>query len=77
VPLVPFGRPWRSWTRPFTADERTRRVTEFIAAQYDTVARAAEGCKVLLAMGMSIFVAQSVAEKVSIPHQYVAFSRPC
>ena len=34
VPLVPFGRPWRSWERPSTAEERTRRVAEFIAAQY-------------------------------------------
>jgi vancomycin aglycone glucosyltransferase len=62
VPLVPFGRPWRSWARPSAAEERTRRVAEFIAAQYDTVARAAEGCDVLLATAMSIFVAQSVAE---------------
>jgi vancomycin aglycone glucosyltransferase len=74
VPLVPFGRPWRSWARPTTAEERTRRVAEFIAAQYDTVAVAAEGCDVLLATAMSIFVGQSVAEKVTIPHWYVAFS---
>ena len=38
-------------------------MAEFIAAQYDTVAAAAEGCDVLLATGMSHFVAQSVAEK--------------
>ena len=42
------------------AEERTRRVAEFIVAQYDTVAAAAEGCAVLLATGMSHFVAQSV-----------------
>jgi vancomycin aglycone glucosyltransferase len=59
VPLAPFGRPWRSWVRPSTAQERTRRVAEFIAAQYDTVAAAAEGCDVLLATGMSHSVAQS------------------
>ncbi len=74
VPLVPFGRPWRSWVRPSTPEERTRRVAEFIAAQYDTVAAAAEGCDVLLATGMSHFVAQSVAEKVGIPHRYVIFA---
>ena len=74
VPLVPFGRPWRSWVRPSTAEERTRRVAEFIAAQYDTVAVAAEGCDVLLATGMSHFVAGSVAEKVAIPHRYAIFA---
>jgi vancomycin aglycone glucosyltransferase len=73
VPLVPFGQPWRSWARPSAAEERTRRVAEFIAAQYDTVAAAAEGCDVLLATGMSHFVAQSVAEKLAIPHRYVIF----
>ena len=74
VPMVPFGQPWRSWVRPSAPEERTRRVAEFIAAQYDTVAAAAEGCDVLLATGMSHFVAQSVAEKVAIPHRYVIFA---
>jgi vancomycin aglycone glucosyltransferase len=73
VPLVPFDRPWRSWARPTTAEERTRRVTEFIDAQYDTVATAARGCDVLLATAMSHFVARSVAEKAGIAHRSVAF----
>jgi vancomycin aglycone glucosyltransferase len=74
VPLVPFDRPWRSWVRPSTAEERTRRVAELIAAQYDTLAAAATGCDVLLATGMSHFVARSVAEKTGIPHRYATFS---
>ena len=74
VPLMPFGRPWRSWERPSTAGERSRRVAEFIAAQYDTVAAAAVGCDVLLATGMSHFVAGSVAEKLAIPHGYATFA---
>jgi vancomycin aglycone glucosyltransferase len=73
VPLVPFRRPWRSWVRPSTAQERIRRVTEFIDAQDDTVAAAAEGCDVLLATAMSQFVARSVAEKVGIAHRSVTF----
>jgi vancomycin aglycone glucosyltransferase len=36
-------------------------VTEFIAAQYDTVAQAADGCDVRLATAMSHFVSQLVA----------------
>ena len=74
VPLVPFDRPWRSWERPTTPEERTQRVAEFIAAQYDTVTAAAKECDVLLATGMSHFVAQSVAEKLAIPHRYVMFA---
>ena len=74
VPLMPFGRAWRSWERPSTAEERSRRVAEFIAAQYDTVAAAAVECDVLLATGMSHFVAGSVAEKLAIPHGYATFA---
>jgi vancomycin aglycone glucosyltransferase len=74
VSMVPFGRLWRSWVRPSGAEERTRRVAEFIDAQYDTVAAAAKGSDVLLATGMSHFVAQSVAEKLAIPNRYVIFA---
>ena len=74
VPMVPFARPWRSWVRPSTAAERTRRVAEFIDAQYDTVAAAAAECDLLLATGMSHFVAQTVAEQLAIPHRYVIFA---
>ena len=74
VPMVPFGHPWRSWLRPSAAEDRTRRVAEFIAAQYDIVAAAARGSDVLVATGMSHFVAQSVAAKVGIPHRYVLFA---
>jgi vancomycin aglycone glucosyltransferase len=74
VPMVPFGKAWRSWVRPSAAEERTRRVAEFIDAQYDTVAEAAEECDVLLATAMSHFLAQSVAEKVGIPHRYATFA---
>jgi vancomycin aglycone glucosyltransferase len=74
VSLVPFAQPWRSWARPSAPEERTRRVAEFIAAQYDTVTTAAEGCDLLLATGMSHFVARSVAERLGIPHRYVIFA---
>jgi vancomycin aglycone glucosyltransferase len=73
VPLVPFGRPWRSWERPPTAEERPRRVADFIAAQYGTMAETAAGCDVIVATAMSQFVAPSVAEKLGIPYRYVLF----
>jgi vancomycin aglycone glucosyltransferase len=73
VPLVPFDKPWRSWERPPTAEERPQRVAEFIAAQYETVAGAAAGCDVIVATAMSQFVAPSVAERLGIPYRYVLF----
>jgi vancomycin aglycone glucosyltransferase len=73
VAMVPFGKPWRSWERPPTAEERHRRVADFIAAQYDTVAAAAAGCDIIVATAMSQFVAPSVAESLGIPYWYVLF----
>ena len=75
VPLVPFDRPWRSWTRPpATAEERDQRVADFIAVQFDTVRAAAEGSDLLVATGMSHFVAPSVAEVLDVPYRYAIFA---
>jgi vancomycin aglycone glucosyltransferase len=73
VPLVPFDKPWRSWERPPTAEERHQRVADFIAAQYETLAGTAAGCDVVVATAMSQFVGPSVAEKLGIPYRYVLF----
>jgi vancomycin aglycone glucosyltransferase len=76
--LVPFAKSWRSWAEsPSTAEERVPSVDDFvagyIAATYDTLAAAAEGCDVFMASGMLHFVAQSVAEKVGTPHRFAIF----
>jgi vancomycin aglycone glucosyltransferase len=73
VSLVPFDRPWRSWERPPTAEERQQRVADFIAAQYDTLAEAAAGSHVLLATAMSQFVGPSVAEQLGIAYRCALF----
>jgi vancomycin aglycone glucosyltransferase len=73
VPMVPFPRPWRSWERPPTPEERQQRVADFIAAQYDTLAEAAAGSDVLVATAMSQFVGPSVAEELGIPFRYALF----
>jgi vancomycin aglycone glucosyltransferase len=73
VPLVPFDRPWRSWERPPSAEERPQRVADFIAAQYETVAEAAAGRDVIVATAMSQFVGPSVAEELGIPYRCVLF----
>ncbi len=73
VPMVPFRKPWRSWARPPTAEERQQRVADFITAQYDTLAAAAAGCDVMVATAMSQFAAPSVAEELGIPYRYALF----
>lgn len=73
VPHVCFDRSWRSWERPPTHQERAQRVTDFIAAQYDTVVEAAAGCDVVVATAMSQFVGPSVAETLRIPYRYALF----
>jgi vancomycin aglycone glucosyltransferase len=73
VSPVPFDRPWRSWERPPTAEERQQRVADFIAAQYDTVAEAASGSDVIVATAMSQFVGPSVAEQLGIAYRYALF----
>jgi vancomycin aglycone glucosyltransferase len=70
---VPFDRPWRSWERPPTAEERQQRVADFIVAQYDTVAEAAAGSDVIVATAMSQFVGPSVAEDLGIAYRSVLF----
>ena len=71
---VPFPRAWRSWPRPATPAEQIERVTQFIDAQYETLAVAAKECDVLVATGMSHVAARSVAEQAAIPYRYAMFS---
>ncbi|MGO4675132.1 glycosyltransferase [Bosea sp. 2YAB26] len=78
IPLVPFRKSWRAWAeQPSTAEERVVSVDAFvagfIAATYDTLAEAAEGCDMLVASGMLHFVARSVSETVAVPHRFAIF----
>ncbi|SHI21839.1 glycosyltransferase [Streptomyces sp. 3214.6] len=72
VPLVPVGPPMRSMVRPASAAEADRRVSQ-LAAMFDTIAAAAEGCDALLATGLAHFASRSAAEKVGIPYMYATF----
>jgi vancomycin aglycone glucosyltransferase len=72
VPLVPVGPPMRSMVRPSSAADASRRVSE-LAAQFDPVAAAAEGCDALLATGLAHFASRSVAEKLGIHYVYATF----
>jgi vancomycin aglycone glucosyltransferase len=78
VPLVPVGLPVRPLvhgaTPPSVADV-PRRAAELIAAQFDTLAAAAEGCDALVASGLTPAAAgaRSVAEKLGIRSVYVSY----
>ena len=55
APLVPVGQPVRplvTGAPPPSAADLPRRAAELVAAQFDTVATAAEGCDALAAGGM-------------------------
>ncbi|XVQ11316.1 glycosyltransferase [Spirillospora sp. CA-255316] len=78
VPLVPVGRSARAMTKaappPSSLPERA---AELIAAQFDTLPAAAEGCDVLVATGMmpAAAGALSVAEKLGIRSVSVTFQQ--
>jgi vancomycin aglycone glucosyltransferase len=78
VPLVPFGESVRAMvtgaTPPSEADLR-RHVDELIAAQFDTVAAAADGCDALVATGLlpAAAGARSATEKLGIHYVYASY----
>jgi vancomycin aglycone glucosyltransferase len=57
---------------PPSAADLPRRAAELVAAQFDQVAAAAEGCDALVAAGM-MQAARSVAEKLSIRYVYASY----
>jgi len=58
---------------PLSADERRQLAEASVAAQFDTVARAAEGCDVIVAATALQMAARSVAERRRIPYIFVAY----
>ena len=77
VPLVPVGRPVRQLVtsvKPGSTVGLAQRAAELIAAQFDTVATAAEGCDALVASGPLPVTAgaRSVAEKLGIRYVHAS-----
>lgn len=79
VPMIPVGPSVR---RMLTGGEQSTeelldRAAELIAAQFETVAAAAEGCDVLVAAGQfpAAAGAHSVAEKLGIRYVYASFQQ--
>ncbi|MFD8213314.1 glycosyltransferase [Streptomyces sp. NPDC059697] len=76
VPLVPLGPSVRSVVtgeRPPSATAAFRLAPELVAARYETLTAAAEGCDALLATGLMPAGARSVAEKLGIRYVFACF----
>jgi len=78
VPLVPVGEPVRQLvhgTAPPSQADVPRRAAELVAAWFDKVAAAAEGCDAVVASGVipAAVGARSVAEKLGIHCVHVSY----
>ncbi|WP_328302185.1 glycosyltransferase [Streptomyces sp. NBC_00435] len=76
VPLVPLGPTVHSVVagpRPPTAKDAFRLAPALVAARFETLTAAAEGCDVLLATGLMPAGARDVAEKLGIRYVYACF----
>jgi vancomycin aglycone glucosyltransferase len=78
VPLVPVGQPVRplvTGATPPSAAGLPRRAAELIAAQFEKLTAAAEGCDALVASGLlpAAVGARSVAEKLGIRYVYASY----
>jgi vancomycin aglycone glucosyltransferase len=79
VPMVPSGKSVRELVhgvhdrKPSTPADAPRVAAELVAAQFETVAAAAEGCDALVASGLMPAGARTVAEVRGIPYVLVAF----
>ena len=79
VPLVPVGRSVRELVhgaRPSTPADAPQVAANLVAAQFDAVAAAAEGCDALLATGLMPAGERTIAEKLGIPYVYATFIPP-
>lgn len=76
VPLVPLGPSVHSIVanpKPPTTQDAFRLAPELVAARFDTLTTAAEGCDALVATGLMPAGARDVAEKLGIPYVLACF----
>ncbi len=76
VPLVPLGPSVHSVVanpKPPTAQDAFRLAPELVAARFDTLGAAAEGCDALVATGLMPAGARDVAEKLGIHYVLACF----
>jgi vancomycin aglycone glucosyltransferase len=79
VPMVPVGQSVRTLVhgaKPPSMADAPRVAADLVAAQFDTVAAAAEGCDALVATGLMPAGERSVAEKLGIRYVLACFIPP-
>ncbi len=82
VPMVRTGRSVRALVhgdkqaKPSTPADAPRVAAELVAAQFDSLGPAAEGCDALVATGLMPAGARTVAEERGIPYVLVSFTPP-
>jgi vancomycin aglycone glucosyltransferase len=80
VPMVPTGRSVRALVhgdkqqKPSTPADAPRVAAELVAAQFESLGPAAEGCDALVATGLMPAGARTVAEERGIPYVLAAFA---
>ena len=80
VEMVPSGQSVRTLVhgvKPSTPADAPRVAAGLVAAQFESVAPAAEGCDALVATGLMPAGARTVAEMLGIPYVLVAFLPGC
>jgi vancomycin aglycone glucosyltransferase len=79
VELVPLGRSLRDMLhgdKPLTPADAPKTAANLVAMQFDTVARAADGCDAVVASGLMPAGLRTIAEVRDIPYVLVAL-HPC
>lgn len=71
--VVPFGRDVRALRTVAPPSDAAAFAAELVAAHFETVGKAAEGCDVLVASGLMPAGVRSVAEKLGVRYVYAAF----
>lgn len=81
LPVVPIGPELRGMTAaraqtasaPLSHEQRQRLADASVEAQFETIARAAEGCDTIVAATALQIAARSVAEQLGIGYRFAAF----
>ena len=79
MPVVPIGPELRSTgkasPRPvtITPDQRRQMIEGTVAAQFETITRAAEGCDMIVGATALQIAAPSVAERLGLPYVFAAY----
>ncbi|AHG93717.1 glycosyl transferase family 28 (plasmid) [Gemmatirosa kalamazoonensis] len=79
LPVTPIGPELRSTGRarpdaaPPTLEQRRQMLEGMVAAQFETIAAAAEGCDVIVGATVLQIAAPSVAERMGIPYVFAAY----